>query len=261
VRLLCCAAALLLLPLLSAQAQDVPPDTVAERLMDAHGAAAFQQAPYLRFTFAVERDGNAGAPIRHLWNRRTGDYRVEWTQNDSLLVALINVNDVSGGTPAGTVYHEGAAVEGARGARLRAHAYRRYINDTYWLLAPLKVMDPGVNRSYVADSSDAAHHVLHLTFGDVGLTPGDEYWLYVDRDTGRLDRWAFHLESMPDEAPPSVFNWTAYEALETPGGTVHLATRHAAAGGPVAILTDDIALPASPPDGAFSDPLPMLASE
>mgnify|MGYP006271505295 FL=1 len=229
--------------------------------MDAHGADAFQQAPYLRFNFAVEQGGSAGAPIRHLWNRSTGDYRVEWTQNDSLYVALVNVNDVTDDAAAGTVYYDGAAIEGARGTQLRAQAYRRYINDTYWLLAPLKVMDPGVNRVVAADSADATHQVLHLTFGDVGLTPGDEYWLYVNRETGQLDRWAFHLQSMPESAPPSVFDWTDYQTLETPNGTVRLATRHEAQGGPVAILTNTLALPPSVPEGAFSDPMPMLDSE
>jgi len=234
-------------------------DSVAKRLVDAHGGTAFAAAPYLRFNFSIDRGEGGGRPIRHLWNRSTGDYRVEWGPSaDTTYVGLIDVTDVQDGLPAGTVYLDGTALEGARDSTMRRQAYRRFVNDAYWLLAPLKVFDPGVNRAYVADSSDAAHDVLHLSFGDVGLTPGDEYWLHVDAETGQLDRWAFHLQSMPDDAPPTAFNWTGYTALDAPGGTVRLATRHEAAGGPVAIVTDALALPTSVPDGAFSAPAPML---
>ena len=249
------------LPAISVHAQDVPADTVAQRLLQGHGADAWASAPYLRFNFAVERDGTAGTPIRHFWDRASGQYRVEWTARDTTYVGLINVQAVANETPDGEVYADGNAIGGPHGTDLRKQAYRRFINDTYWLLAPLKVMDPGVNRSYVADSSDATHHVLHLTFGDVGLTPGDQYWLYVNRETGRLDRWAFHLESMPDDATPAAFQWTEYVTLDAPHGTVHLAKRHASEGSSTAILTESVALPSTPPDGVFTDPMPLHTDE
>ena len=255
------SALLIVLLVLPSHAQDVPADTVAQRLMEGHGAEAWASAPYLRFNFAVERDGTAGPPIRHFWDRASGAYRVEWTARDTTYVGLINVQSVSDETPDGQVYAGGEAINGSHGTDLRKQAYRRFINDTYWLLAPLKVMDPGVNRAYVADSSDATHHVLHLTFGEVGLTPGDQYWLYVNRETARLDRWAFRLEAMPDDATPAAFQWTGYVALEAPDGTVHLATRHAAEGSSTAILTESLALPSTPPDGVFTDPMPLLTDE
>lgn len=241
-----------------ASAQDVSADRIAQRLMDAHGADAFAQVPLLRFDFVVEGDGTPGATMRHLWDRRTGDYRLEWTQNDSLFVAILNVNDVTDDVPAGAVYHNGEALSDTYGRQLKKDAYRRFINDTYWLLAPLKVMDAGVNRSYVADLSDDTHDVLHLTFGDVGLTPDDEYWLFVNRETGRLDRWMFHLQGMPDRADPAPFDWTEYKTLETPNGPVQLATRHQSETDPLAILTQAIAFPTEAPPNAFSRPQPML---
>lgn len=236
-------------------------DTLAHRLVGAHGGTAWASAPYLRFNFAVDRGSGEGRPIRHLWNRSTGDYRVEWgPSEDTTYVALINVDEVQDGLPSGTVYLDGTALEGARDTTMRQQAYRRFVNDTYWLLAPMKVFDTGVNRTYVADSSDAEHDVLHLTFGDVGLTPNDEYWLYVDATTGRLDRWAFHLQGMADDAPPAVFDWTEYQTLSAPEGDVHLAARHASTSGPTAILTNELSLPSSVPDTAFSTPAPMLAN-
>ena len=241
---------------------DTKADSVASRLMTAHGADAFASTPYLRFNFAVETPKGTRVIARHLWNRTTGDYRVEWTGGeDSTYVALVNVRNVENETPEGAVYLNGERLSGDEAQQMRQEAYGRFINDTYWLLSPLKVFDSGVNRQYVADSSTAEHDVLHLTFGDVGLTPGDRYWLYVDKESGRLDRWAFHLEGMPDDAAPRHFDWTGYRTLQAPDGAVTLATRKEAVGAEQALLTNELALPSSPPDGAFSNPEPILPAD
>lgn len=239
---------------------DSKADSVAARLLEAHGADALDSAPYLRFNFAVETPQGTRVVGRHLWDRTTGDYRVEWQSGpDSNYVALVNVRDVTDKTPDGTVYLNGTELTGTAAEEARRAAYGRFINDTYWLLAPLKVFDSGVNRSYLPDSSTAQHDVLHLTFGDVGLTPDDEYWLYVSTETGRLDQWAFHLQSMGEDTPPQRFDWTGYTTLQAPGGPVELATRKEAVGAEQAIVTNELGLPARPPDGAFSAPEPLLA--
>lgn len=235
-------------------------DSVAARLLEAHGADAFASAPYLRFNFAVESPKGTRVVARHLWNRSTGEYRVEWSRGaDSSYVAIVNVRDVTDGVPAGTAYLNGTELEGEDAQAAREEAYGRFINDTYWLLAPLKTFDPGVNRGYLPDSSTAEHDVLHLTFGEVGLTPGDEYWLYVSNETGELDRWAFHLQGMKEEQPPQAFTWTGDTTLTAPEGSVTFSTRKEAMGGNTAILTNALALPSSPPADAFSTPKPMLA--
>jgi len=237
-------------------------DSVALRLMEAHGADAFASAPYLRFNFAVETPEGKRVIGRHLWDRSSGDYRVEWqSAPDSNYVALINVRDVDGQRPSGTVYLNGTELTGEAARTAREQAYGRFINDTYWLLAPLKVFDPGVDRSYLSDSSTAEHDVLHLAFGEVGLTPGDEYWLYVFTQTGRLERWGMRLQSMTDGASPQAYTWGGDTTLTTPDGSVVLSRRHEAVGGEQAVLTDHLGLPEEPPEGAFSNPEPMLATK
>lgn len=237
---------------------DTKADSVAHRLQEAHGARALASAPYLQFTFAVDTETGTRTLGRHFWDRITGDYRVEWTAGaDSTYVALFNVRDTTK-PPRGDVYVNGKQLDGSKATAARRDAYARFINDTYWLLAPVKVFDPGVNRTYLPDSSTATHDVLHLTFGNVGLTPDDEYWLYVSTDTGRLDQWAFRLQSMDEEAPPKRFNWTADTTLQAPEGPVPISVRKAAVDGPMAILTTDLALPSSPPENVFSASEPML---
>jgi hypothetical protein len=235
---------------------------VAYRLLQAHGADAWATAPYLRFNFGIETPNGGQTIARHLWNRTTGEYRIEWSAGpDSSYVALVNVREQRDGRLDGTVYLNGDELTGAAGESAREQAYGRFVNDTYWLLAPLKVYDPGVNRTYVADSSTADHDVIQLTFNDVGRTPDDQYWLYVSTETGQLDRWAYHLQGMPDDAPPQFYDWTQYQELQAPDGTVRLAPRKEAVGADRALLTNQLALPESPPDGAFSTPTPILGGE
>lgn len=231
-----------------------PADSLALRVYEAMGgAAAWAALPALRFDFGTERDGQRQVRAKHLWNRRTGDYRVEWQRGaDSTFVVLFNV-----GSRQGRAYLNGAPADSAAQAALLEQAYRRYINDTYWLLMPVKLFDEGVNRSLVPDSATADADVLHLTFGEVGLTPGDRYWVYVDRATGRVTRWAFVLEGDP-EAAPRAYAWTGYEQLDTEAGPIVVATRKEALGQPTALLTDAVEAPTEPPADLFTDPNPRL---
>jgi hypothetical protein len=236
-------------------------DSVAYRLLQAHGADAWASAPYLRFNFGIETPDGRQTIARHLWDRTTGEYRIEWsTGPDSSYVALVDARTAQNGQMAGTVYLNGTELTGSAGETAREQAYARFVNDTYWLLSPLKVFDPGVDRTYLPDSSTAEHDVLRLTFDDVGRTPGDRYWLYVSTETGRLDRWAYHLQGMSEDDPPQFYDWTQYEELQAPAGTVHLSARKEAVGADQALLTNALALPSTAPEGAFSTPEPMLES-
>lgn len=230
-------------------------DSLAWRIVEAAGGLdAWEALPALRFDFGAELDtGERRPPRRHLWDRRTGRYRLEWTTaDDAQGVALFSVTGVTGGVPAGRVFIDGAPLDSAAtGAELEA-AYARFINDTYWLLAPLKLFDPGVRRALAPDSADAATEVLALSFEDVGLTPGDRYWLRADRATGRLVAWSFLLE----DGAPGAHRWEEVVEVPTPAGPLRLATRKRAADGSRSILTPVAA--AEPDSVAFEDPGPRL---
>lgn len=228
-------------------------DSLALQAFEAFGGPeAWAALPYLRFDFGAGNDSTRRVSARHLWNRRTGDYRVEMPAGeDTTYVALFNV-----GTQEGTVYLDGAPVDSTRQAELLQRAYRRFINDTYWLLAPTKLFDPGVTRSYVPDSSGPGAEVVHLAFEGVGLTPGDQYWIHVDPATGRVNRWDYHLQGMAPEEPARSFAWVDYQTFETPAGPVHLATRKTNGG--FSLFTDHIEVPAEVPDEMFTDPQPRL---
>lgn len=244
-----------------AQTQNLPSitsraDSIAYQAYQALGGPdAWKSLPYLRFTFAVENEGTRRPIAHHLWNRRTGDYRVEWStqEGDTTFVVLFNVN-----TQDGEAYANGQEVSSQRSVELLRQAFRRYINDTYWMLAPVKLLDHGVNRTYLPDSSTAETAVLRITFDNVGLTPGDTYWHYIDRETYRPRQWAYHLQSYSADDPPSRFRWTDYEQFEAPEGPIWIATRKEALDGSRAILTDRIETPSQVAEDMFTDPEPQL---
>ncbi len=225
-------------------------DSIAMRIYQAAGGPeVWESVPYLRFNFGAGFDTAAVRPParRHLWNRMTGDYRLEVPRGDTLYTALFNVN-----TRQGQVYRDGAPLDSTANAAWLERAYASFINDTYWLLVPTKLFDEGVTRAYVPDSSDARRDVITLTFGGVGLTPGDRYWLYANRETGALDAWGFVLEGNPD-APASFIPRTEVVTLQTPRGPVHLATAHRSRPGRT-LYTDALALPDTVAPAVFTDP-------
>ncbi|MCH7640019.1 MAG: hypothetical protein IH855_11250 [Bacteroidetes bacterium] len=217
----------------------------------AGGLAAWEAMPVLRFDWVVERDSEEVFRVRHLWDRESGAYRVEYpVGEDSMLVAVFSVDDFDMEAPTGKAYLNGVPVDSTEMAARLRDAYERFINDSYWLLAPLKLFDPGVHRNMAPDSSDAESSVLRLTFENVGLTPGDRYWLRAD-SAGKLMSWSFLLESGGE----SHYAFMDFEYIRTPAGSLYVATRKQAAGR--AILTQVFAADSLDRD-IFLDPRPRL---
>jgi hypothetical protein len=87
-------------------------------------------------------------------------------------------------------------------------AFARWTNDSYWLLAPLKVLDPGVKLSYEGQKEvgGAQCETLRLSFEGVGLTPGDQYVLYIDPQTKLPRAWDY----MPKPDNVTQGTWEGY---------------------------------------------------
>ena len=95
-----------------------------------------------------------------------------------------------------------------------------------------------------------SHPVLHLSFEGVGLTPGDQYWVYVDPETDLPAWWAYRLESMEPDAEPVMWSW---EGWETHGG-IRLASRRAQVGSDRVLDFSPIEVAAQAPPGLFAGP-------
>lgn len=227
---------------------DTAADSLAYRVSEAMGARAWQSAPFVRFDFAIESNGDRALRRRHLWSKMDGRYRMERPMSgDSTLVVLFNTQ-----TQTGRAFINGVELAEEPASRQVASAYRGFINDVYWLTMPMKLFDEGVVRGIDADSSDGTMRVLTLAFEGVGLTPGDRYWVGVKED-GMVEEWTYLLQNADS---PSTYRWMEYAAFDAPAGSVKLASRKQAQGR--AILTDHIALPQAVDDGYFEDASQML---
>lgn len=175
---------------------------IAERVMDAMGGQeAWQGTRYIRFNFFGFR--------LHHWDRQTADHRLEGKSREGdEYVVLHNVDRREG-----RVWVNGEELSGDDKAQWLENAYGAWINDTYWLAMPYKLRDPGVTLTYDGEEEidGTVYDKLLLTFDNVGLTPGDRYWAYVNRDTGLMDRWAYHLESYEEDQAPTAWKWLDWQ--------------------------------------------------
>lgn len=222
-------------------AADPEAAALAARVLEALGGeAAWNEARFLRFGFAGRR--------QHAWDRVTGQHRVEGESEEG--EATVVVHDLD--TREGRAWVDGAEVTGERAAELLENAYGAWVNDTYWLLMPYKLRDPGVTLAHAGtrEVDGTAYEVLHLSFAGVGLTPGDQYWAYVHPESGQMDYWAFRLESMEAAAEPVLWRWADWQ---THAG-IRLASRREQVGSDRVLELSPIEVSREVPDGAFEGP-------
>lgn len=153
---------------------DETADRLVREVMDAHGFKAFQGVRKLEFSFVVEEPGKP-APLleaRHVWDLANQKATVTW-RGKTVTVSLQDP----------TTYAEGDGKA----------AYARWVNDTYWLLAPFKLRDPGLTVTAggrkTVDGTE--YETLELSYQGVGLTPGDKYTWYIDPKSKLLVRWDY----------------------------------------------------------------------
>lgn len=238
----------LLAPLASAAAAASESDPeavqVAQRLLEALGGEeAWNDTHYITFDFFGRRS--------HVWDKHTGRHRLEGeTQEGERYVVLHDVDDRGEGP--GRVFVNGEEASGDAKAEYLKNAYAAWINDTYWLAMPYKLLDPGVTLAYEGRETidGTSYDVVKLSFDDVGLTPGDRYWAYVNRDTGLMDRWAYHLQSMEPDAEPTAWDWVGWKRH----GNVMLSPTREQVGGDRVLSLAPIEVPETVPDATFTQP-------
>ncbi len=226
-------------------------DAVAQKAIAALGGASWDKARFFSFTFDVERGGKIGASFPQQWDRYTGDYRVSGRDQQGLqFLIIMNVN-----TKQGRAWKEGIEVVGTPVADMMNLGYRRFINDTYWLLMPLKMMDPGVHREYAGTqtSNGQTYDVVKLSFDQgVGLTSGDQYWAYVNQKTGIVDEWDMMLQSMKADEPRKAIIFHDYGRH----GGLLISTRREILGTDQVVKLDNLVVSSEVPKGAFDAPKP-----
>ncbi len=237
---------LVLSPAPAPAAPDPKAAAVADQVMAALGGeAAWKATRFLRFDFAVESEGKIVSSRSHYWDKWTGRYRVEGKDKQGAYQVLMNLNSREG-----SAWRDGRPAEGDARKQLLEQGYGVWVNDTYWLLMPYKLRDPGVSLELEGETreGDAAYDRLLLSFDNVGLTPKDRYWIFVNRATHLVDRWDYILQD--EKGPPTRWEWRGWKRF----GGIQLAPERVNEKTKRRILFPVLDVPAAIVDTVFTSP-------
>ncbi len=218
---------------------------LAEQTLEAMGGREGLAATrYFRFNFFGFR--------LHHWDSHSGDHRLEGkTREGESYVVLHNINSRQG-----SAWLDGQPLQGEKLDEWLKNAHSAWINDVYWLLMPYKMLDPGVHLTY--DGEETLDGVVYdkvlLTFDQVGLTPGDRYWAYLNRETGLMDRWAYFLQDWEADRQPTHWQWTDWQRY----GRILLSPRRFNPDGEREALLSDLAVFDRLPKDVFTSPSPVV---
>jgi hypothetical protein len=173
---------------------------IADSVMAAQGGRKNWDATrYIAWNFFGSR--------KLLWDKHTGDVRIENLKDDTK--TLVNIN-----TGKGQVFKNGAVVTHPDSlVKYLQQGKEAWINDSYWLVMPFKLKDSGVTLKYLGEEklpTGQSTYLLQLTYQNVGVTPENKYKVYVDKNTHLVVQWAFYKNSR-DLVPAFVMPWLDYQ--------------------------------------------------
>jgi hypothetical protein len=178
----------------------MPPAAVD--MWKACGGENWSKVQEIDFNFIVEQDGKALFTAQHKWNVAAGTDNVKWT-------------DKEGKAHDATANLASPATDGDEKT-----AYARWVNDSYWLLAPLKLKDKGVKveAGGPKDMNGTSMETINVSFDTVGLTPTDKYVYYIDPQTKMPKAWDY----VPASGTGMQATWEKWQDF----GGLKLATEH-----------------------------------
>lgn len=140
--------------------QGIEADNLAKKMLTALNYEAYKNTEYLEWSF---RDSH-----HYKWNKLENQVTVIWDSNEIILDTQ-NPNNSEIIKTNQTITSD----------QLIKTATDYFNNDSFWLVAPFKVLDPGVQRSIVKHNGKDA---LLITYTSGGSTPGDSYLWILDED-------------------------------------------------------------------------------
>lgn len=141
-------------------------EELAQKMMNAIHKEAFDNTEVLEWSFRNEH--------HYKWYKQEEKVDVTWDNN----FVKLNLADIS---------------KSEGDSELVKTALNYFYNDSFWLVAPYKVLDPGTELSIVKnDGKDA----LLVTYTTGGETPGDSYLWFLD-DTGKPTSFKMWTKIIP----------------------------------------------------------------
>lgn len=136
-------------------------DALAEKMLTSLNHEQYLNTRFIEWSF--RNDSHF-----YVWDRVKRTVEVQW---DSYRVDLDLIN-----TGSSIGYKNGERLNANENEDIVEDAIAMFNNDSFWLVAPYKVFDPGTQRQVITlkDGSEG----LLVTFNSGGTTPGDSYlWI------------------------------------------------------------------------------------
>ena len=144
-----------------------------------------------------------------LWDKFTGDVRIEVPSLDYKVI----VNEK---TMEGKLWMAGEEVTQPDSLNKYLERGKRiWINDSYWLVMPFKLKDPGVTLTYIGQDTTQTgelSEVVRLTFEGVGTTPENAYHVWVSQTDKYVKQWAWYANAA-DTAARFTLPWDNYQQM------------------------------------------------
>lgn len=174
--------------------QGLDADKLAIRMLDALNYEAYKATDYLEWTFKNRH--------HYKWYKSENRCEVYW-KNYSVDLFL---NDTS----KSKAYHGETLLSGEQATETIQKATDYFNNDSFWLVAPYKVFDEGVERRIVTTKDNKQSLLITYTSG--GSTPGDSYLWHFD-DNGKPTHYQMWVSILPiNGLEASWSDWTTTES-------------------------------------------------
>ena len=197
------------MPGFNTEGSDAKAIQIADDVMKAMGGRyAWDMTRYIRWTFFGKR--------ALLWDKTKERVRIDFV--DQPLRIRLNLKDMTG-----RVWKDG--MEMTQPDSVKKYLTRGksiWINDSYWLVMPFKLKDSGVTLKYVGKKPNylnAECDVLEMTYNQVGDTPDNKYFIYVNPSSKMVTQWDYFAKTT-NEKPQMSTPWADYR----PVGNILLST-------------------------------------
>jgi hypothetical protein len=167
-------------------------DALASKMMLRVNEQAWNDTRFVSWTFANRNS--------YIWDRSRSLIHILFENAE----VILHSEDHSG-----WAIEHGELVSDFEYERLLEKAWSNFCNDSFWLVAPLKVMDEGVARKLVNSDKGPA---LLVTYPKGGVTPGDSYLWYIN-ENGLPYSYRMWVDIIP--LPGLEVSWEDWTELHT----------------------------------------------
>lgn len=173
---------------------------LADKVIEAHGGKeSWNNTRYISWNFLGARD--------LVWDKYTGDVRIDFPSQNSTY--LINIKADTGRVRIG----DRELTKSDSLSKYIERGKQIWVNDSYWLVFPFKLKDPGVQLKYEGidtTKNGLEAETISMTFEKVGFTPQNKYKVYINPETHMILQWDFYRNAS-DSAASFQNVWSDYQ--------------------------------------------------